>query len=160
MDAQDVVLAAPFVPLKPHVTSTEKAILMHTQQRAIPNLSIAEDGIGDAMSSAGVFDLEWDVTTKYSGPWISESHPIPFQVMSADILIEGCGWVELTAQIRTKGQLPMSTPKVEVFSPKGRYIGNRMPMASWLFLADKRQKASRKLRTRRWSRKGRRVAQL
>jgi hypothetical protein len=148
VDAQIVVLAAPFVPLKPHVTSTEKATLMQMQQRASPVPGIAKDGIGDAMSSAGTFKLKWDVTKKYSGPWISKSHPLPFQVMSADILIEGCGWVELTAQIRTRDRSPMSEnfPKVEVFSPEGRYIGSRMPMTAWAFLLEKKQKASKRLR--------------
>jgi hypothetical protein len=148
VDAQIVVLAAPFLPLKPHVTSTEKATLMQIQQRAAPVPSIAKDGIGDAMSSAGTFELKWDVTKKYSGKWISKSQPLPFQVMSADILIEGCGWVELTAQIRTRDRSPMSEkfPKVEVFSPKGRYIGSRMPMTSWAFLLERKQKALKKLR--------------
>lgn len=141
-------LAYPFVPLQCHVTSTEKAISIHTQKADSGVPTIARSGVGSRMDPAGTFSLKWDVTKQRAGPLTRREaaglHPkvLPFQVFSIDILIEGCGWVELVAQSRKKDlesadQVggffdPTPYPRVDVFSPDGRYIGVRQPMGAWL----------------------------
>ncbi|KAL9590274.1 MAG: hypothetical protein Q9203_000947, partial [Teloschistes exilis] len=102
------VLAYPFVPLTAHVTSTEKAIAINTQTHSSGVPTIAKPGIGQKMALAGSFQLQWDVTKQRAGPLTSSSaaglsvNALPFVVLAVDILIEGCGWVELTAQVRLK----------------------------------------------------------
>ncbi|KAL8983138.1 MAG: hypothetical protein Q9205_002541 [Flavoplaca limonia] len=98
-------LAYPFVPLASHVTSTDKAIAMSTQTQPSGVLTVAKPGVGPKMALARVFRLEWDVTKQRTGPLTSaaaaglSSRALPFVVFSTDILIEGCGWVELVAQL-------------------------------------------------------------
>lgn len=156
-----VVMAACFLPIKAHVTKTEKAVAMQTQERPYPDLrdNLMKEGSGDAIASAGKFDLKWDVTQSHLPTSIAKAvgdkgiqpPPLPYKVMSTDILVEGCGWVELTIQERTKAggqESPGSSPQVEVFSPNGQYIGSRKPLESWRFIAekqasDKRKRASR-----------------
>lgn len=142
------LLAYAFVPLKCHVTSTEKAILIHTQREDSGVPTIARSGIGSRMDPAGTFPLRWDVTKQRAGPLTRKDaaglNPkiLPFQVFSTDVLIEGCGWVELVAQVRKKEMESGSQlgdlfdarpyPRVEIFSPDGRHIGVRQPMGAWL----------------------------
>lgn len=142
------VLAYPYVPFPGHVTSTEKAIEIHTQRRESCIPSIAKPGVGGCMSFAGAFQLKWDVTYKRAGPLTSQmavglkAEVLPFKVFSTDLLIEGCGWVELVAQIRKRHLEPLDNkddcairelfPVVEVFSPEGRHVGARQPMGAWL----------------------------
>ncbi|KAL9636298.1 MAG: hypothetical protein Q9204_002320, partial [Flavoplaca sp. TL-2023a] len=98
-------LAYPFVPLASHVTSTDKAIAMSTQTQPSGVPTVAKPGVGPKMALARVFRLEWDVTKQRTGPLTSaataglSSRALPFVVFSTDILIEGCGWVELVAQL-------------------------------------------------------------
>jgi len=101
-----VFLAYSFNPLHPHVTSTEKAdgVQMQTRESNVENISLP--GTSEKIKSAGKFHLKWDVTKQRTGPITARDaaakHPdrLPYKVMAADILIEGCGWVELVAQIR------------------------------------------------------------
>ena len=101
-----VFLAYSFNPLKPHLTSTEKAIGTQTQSREsnVENISVL--GTGENIASAGRFHLKWDVTKQRTGPVTAreaaniKAERLPYRVMAADILIEGVGWVELVAQIR------------------------------------------------------------
>ena len=141
-------LAYPFVPLTHHVTSTERAIAIHTQKDNTDFHSIARPGIGNRMELAGSFALRWDVTKQRSGPLTKKeaarlsTNVLPFMVLSLDVLIEGCGWIELVAQVRKKSMnsaahprdLFDSTPypRVEVFSPEGKFVGVRRPMGAWL----------------------------
>jgi len=150
-----VFIAHPFVPIDPHVTSTEKAEGIHAQTRESGVPVITEPGVGEKMKSAGVFKLKWDVTKKQTGPLTSKAagkmkaEHLPFAVYSADILIEGCGWVELVAQVRkpkmdksalVEGiqvsedgvieELNIEVPQVEVFSPLGKFVGIRRPMSA------------------------------
>lgn len=157
------VLAYPYVPFSGHVTSTEKAIEIHSQRRDSCIPSIAKPGVGSSMSSAGAFQLKWDVTKKRAGPLTShmaaglKAEVLPFKVFSTDLLIEGCGWVELVAQIRKRGLEPLDNkndrairepyPVVEVFSPEGRHIGARQPLGAWLLGG--RKPNSRRVRPRR-----------
>ncbi|KAI4256764.1 MAG: hypothetical protein LQ352_001947 [Teloschistes flavicans] len=136
------VLAYPFVPLNAHVTSTEKAIAINTQTHSSGVPTIARPGIGHKMALAGSFQLQWDVTKQRAGPLTSSSavglsvQALPFVVFSVDILIEGCGWVELTAQVRLKDMEytggARKFPVVDIWSPNGDYIAHRQPMNGWL----------------------------
>ena len=100
---------------------------------------------------------------------------LPFIVFGVDVLIEGYGWVEIMAQVRRKAWNEARTtshgekdnawppltddgikedvdapyPEVEVFSPKGKFIGIRKPMCASI-LDKKRSNSStgRKARPR------------
>ncbi|KAF1350151.1 hypothetical protein BDV97DRAFT_278673, partial [Delphinella strobiligena] len=107
-----VVLAYPFVPLLPHVTATAKAEAMQIGERESGIKSILAEGVmgeNGNIKSAGKFKLQWDVTRKRAGPLTSDNSAVkmtpeklPFIIYSADVLIEGVGWVELVAQVRKK----------------------------------------------------------
>lgn len=160
VNPEDTVLAACFVPIEPHVTKTDKAIEMQTEQREYPGTVLMKEGAGATMSSAGIFDLQWDVTRsnmprKFAESMMEEkekgatSPPLPYRVMAADILIEGCGWIEISVQVRTKRDSDPDTearpfPQIQVFSPNGRHIRSRPPIESWSFIAEKRKADRRK----------------
>jgi len=101
-----IILAYAFTPIKAHKTSTEKAIGTQTQIRESGVENIALPGVGEKIASAGIFPLKWDVTKQRTGPITASDagklkvQQLPFKVLSTDILIEGCGWVELVAQVR------------------------------------------------------------
>ena len=149
-----VLLAYPFVPLSGHVTSTEKAIAIQTQEHGPGVPSIAKPGTGKLISSAGTYQVSFDVTKQRAGPLTApaavglKAQWLPFLVYSVDILVEGCGWVELVVQVRRKdvetrlqdgdgAETEIEYPEVEVFSPQGRHIGSRRPMNAWLLGGDK-----------------------
>ena len=154
-----VFLMYPFVSpaLNPHTTATDKAIAIQTGIHPESNEpyagtvpSVATDAAKQNMASAGTFKIEWDVTKRRAGPVTGRSdgkqkvENLPFTVYSADLLIEGVGWVELVAQVRSKPGMPQpgsgddafgswsSVPEVEVFSPKGKFVGIRRPLNAWL----------------------------
>lgn len=170
-----------FVPLKPHVSSTERAVDIQSGQRESGVPVITEPLARAKMASAGKFQLKWDVTKSQAGPLTSKSagklNPaqLPFIVYSADILIEGCGWVEVVAQVRrrrcgfnsgrdgaTQSANPFADeeavvadnggvpyPEVEVFSPEGKFVALRKPMGAYLLNKKKPQPAkTRKSRPR------------
>jgi genetic interactor of prohibitins 3, mitochondrial len=190
-DRSTTVLAYPFVPLKSHVTSTDKADGTQTQQRQSGVESLLADEVGPSISSAGHFKLKTDVTKSRAGSMLRagvDVHKLPFQVYATDILIEGVGWVELVCQVRkrrattvrsseshednllgdedpigdalekgteavadeTKAFTPFrgaphvgekeedqtpdsinAFPEVEIFTPNGRFIGQRMCLDVW-----------------------------
>ena len=164
-NADVVILAYPFIPLAAHVTSTEKARGIQTQQLESGVDVIIEADTGERMASAGLYPLKWDITKQRSGPLTSptavglSAELLPYRVLATDILIEGCGWIELVAQVR-KNQLVSASPsttqymdavssdndasaspgevdatvlEVEVFSPEGKHIGCRRPLNAWRF---------------------------
>jgi genetic interactor of prohibitins 3, mitochondrial len=162
------VLAYPFVPIQSHVTSTAKTIEIQRQSHYSGVSTIARPSIGDKIASAGTFPLKWDVTKQRAGPLTStngvglDAKLLPFTILSTDILIEGCGWVELSVQIRKRsrkveeqGSINMCKklevfPQIEVFSPEGNGIGARRPMNAWLLGRPKPISSSRrKVRPRR-----------
>jgi hypothetical protein len=113
-----VFLVHPFVPLHPHITATEKAIGLQEQNRESGVSSILVPNVGDKMKSAGIFPLKWDVTKKLAGPLTSavagkmRPENLPFRILSTDILIEGVGWVEVSAQTRKpRGWKPVGMVK-------------------------------------------------
>ena len=150
MRTPDVTLLAyPFLPFSGHVASTEKAIAIQTQTRDSSVESLLVPGLGHRIAPAGRFVLKWDVTQRRAGPLTAKAavglkpSALPFAVYSLDILIEGCGWVELVAQVRKSslGQRETfddgedthsSFPRVDIFSPEGRFVGQRKPMEAWI----------------------------
>ncbi len=163
------VIAHTFVPLSQHLTATAKAQRVQTQEPfnskpeypADPKYlpapkSILNPGAGESIRSVGRFQLNWEVTKQHTGPLTSKSaakinpERLAFRIFSTDILIEGCGWVELTAQVSKSKLLEYNQasadgqewfPEVEVFSPEGKCIGARKPMNAWLFAGKKKTKA-------------------
>jgi genetic interactor of prohibitins 3, mitochondrial len=153
-DPNLVFMVHPFVPLDAHVTSNGKAEEIQSGKRETGIRVIADASAQDRIASAGRFPLKWDVTRKQAGPLTRKDsvalkpEKLPFIVYSTDILIEGCGWVEITAQIRRRSfeesahrvrnnpfldpQQANPFPQVEVFSPEGKFIGQRIPMQAWL----------------------------
>ena len=122
-----VVLAYNFTPLKDHVTSTEKAVGI--QQRTSPvnveNISTPE--ASEKIKLAGSFQLRHDVTKQRAGPLTRKNsvnltvEQLPFRVLAIDILIEGCGWVELVAQVRSRDlepRLARRKEEVDDFNPE------------------------------------------
>ncbi|KAJ5679731.1 hypothetical protein N7462_007975 [Penicillium macrosclerotiorum] len=151
----DTILAACFIPIETHVTKTEKAIEMQTEQRPYPGTILMRQGTGFSMASAGNFDLEWDTTASNLPATVAKAvkdkgipiPTLPYRVMSADILIEGCGWIEISIQIRTKRNPNAHSPQfpqVEVVSPNGKYVGIRPPIECWNFIAEKLKADKRK----------------
>lgn len=167
-----IILAYPFVPIQSHVTSTAKAINIQRQRLHSGVPTIARPNIGDKIASAGTFPLKWDVTKQRAGPLTStngiglDAKSLPFTILSTDILIEGCGWVELVVQIRKRpNKVPdegdtrickkmEEFPQVEVFSPEGKCIGARQPMNAWLLGGPKSISSSRRTVRSRLSMKG------
>ncbi|KAL4811161.1 hypothetical protein BDV18DRAFT_6185 [Aspergillus unguis] len=162
LNPETIIMAACFVPIEAHVTSTEKATEMQAQERKYPGTNIMKAGTGKVISSAGTFDLKWDVTRSHLPRALEKSvedkgikpPPLPYKVMSADILVEGCGWVELTAQVRAKAIQNESDadkvfPRVEVFSPQGKHIAIRKPLESYQTEVERRAAQNRKNGPRR-----------
>ena len=166
------ILAYPFVPLHCHVTSADKARSIISGNGISDPSSIARPGIGTRMQTAGTFPMKWDVTKARAGPLTAKAAvglnttTLPFIVLSIDILIEGCGWIELVAQIRKKGFAEPVTgqaksffddqeyPRVEVVSPDGRYVGCRRPMGAWLLASEKPGRSGKSTKRPRRSMKG------
>ncbi|KAI0198765.1 hypothetical protein F4808DRAFT_251358 [Astrocystis sublimbata] len=102
-----VMLTYSFTPIKPHVTRTDKAIDIQGQTSEVRVDNIAVLGTGEKTRLAGSFELKWDVTKQRTGPLTRKDavgldvERLPYRVLSADILIEGVGWVEVVAQVRT-----------------------------------------------------------
>lgn len=124
-----VFLSYTFLPLHPHITSTEKAMAIASGERATGLHTIMTKEARQEMASAGTFKLEWDVTRQRAGPLTSKSaaklkpEQLPFKIYSADILVEGVGWVELVAQVRKSAQnksapiIPSSEPEGDIAPP-------------------------------------------
>jgi hypothetical protein len=159
-----IFMSHAFVPLQTHLTSTQKAMEMQAGLRDVHIPSIVDSSAKGKMSSAGIFKLQWDVTRGHAGPLTRKDavglqpSRLPFIVYSTDILIEGCGWVEIVAQVRkpklehrdalgvAMGEMPDKAPfpEIEVFSPGGRYVGQRRPLNAWMIGGPLKQKANEK----------------
>lgn len=140
------VLAACFVPIETHVTRTDKAIEMQTQKRPYPKTNLMKPGVGGIIRQAGSYKLRWDVTHSHLPRSLAKAvhdrgvtiPELPYRVFAADLLVQGCGWVELTAQVRTKSMTgPEDVPQVEVFTPNGRHVGWRRPINCYSYVADR-----------------------
>ncbi|KAJ3553935.1 hypothetical protein NPX13_g10756 [Xylaria arbuscula] len=115
-----IMLTYAFTPIKPHVCRTDKAIGIQNQAGEVNVENIAVPGTGDQTKLAGSYELKWDVTKQRTGPLTRKSavglevERLPYRVLSTDILVEGVGWVELVAQVRTKDLFaPKAQPKTE-----------------------------------------------
>ncbi|KAF3048202.1 hypothetical protein E8E12_011214 [Didymella heteroderae] len=103
-----IFLVHSFVPIHAHVTRTEKAAAYQTQtsDRQLQVEPILAPNVGAKMNSAGRFQLKWDATKKLAGPLTSmvagkmKPENLPFRIWSLDVLVEGVGWVEVSAQTR------------------------------------------------------------
>ena len=151
----DVLLAACFVPFDSHVTRTDKAVQMQRQETPYPKTEIMKEGVGETILSAGIFDLKWDITQDNLPTALSKAiednratmPALPYKVFGADILIEGAGWIELSAQVRTKEtELTGGIPQVEVFTPNGRHVGLRAPIQCYKFVQQRKKKKEKKLK--------------
>lgn len=122
-----IVMTYAFTPLEAHLTDTDKAVGIQTQTSTLNVDSLAAPGTGDKIQHAGSFALKWDVTKERAGP-ITAKHSVnikverlPYRVLAADILIEGVGWVEVVAQVRTRDlyeRKPAITEAVDAEPPK------------------------------------------
>ncbi|KAF7522079.1 hypothetical protein PCG10_007703 [Penicillium crustosum] len=154
VNPQDTVMSASFLPLESHITNTQKAIDTQAEESPYRGTVIMKEGTGSTIASAGIFDLKWDTTTSNLPTSLAKAvkdrgipvPSLPYRVMSADILIEGCGWIELSIQIRSKrdAEDEPSYPQVEVFTPNGKHIGSRRPIECWNFIAEKKKIDKRK----------------
>lgn len=150
MNPDDVLIAACFVPIESHVTNTEKAIAIQTEQTPYPKQGgLMKPGVGELIKRAAEFPLQWDVTAKGLPLKMKNAvedrrlkvSDLPYRVFAGDLLIEGCGWIELSIQVRTKDmQDPGSVPRVEVFTPNGRHVGWRQPMMAYSHVEQRKTK--------------------
>jgi genetic interactor of prohibitins 3, mitochondrial len=129
--SEDLVhLCYNFTPLQEHKTQTTKAeaIIAQTGEVNVPTIGLPETK--DTIRHAGSFPLKWDVTRRRTGPITRRDAAhisvdrLPYRVLSTDILIEGVGWVEVTAQVRTKDLFdkppaaPVEEQIMEIEEPK------------------------------------------
>ena len=152
------IIAHPFLPsaVGVHITGTDKAEKAQLQERPIDNVEtmLTSEGAG-SVRSAGIFELDTDLTKRNVGSMLRAGvklEDLYFKTFATDILIEGVGWVELVASVRRKkpqetdasdltedaseGSLSpeWSTPKVEVFSPDGKFVAQRRSLGVWSML--------------------------
>ncbi|KAI2611528.1 uncharacterized protein GGS25DRAFT_483084 [Hypoxylon fragiforme] len=199
-----IMLAYAFTPIEAHVTRTDKAVGIQNHTGEVNVDSIALPETGEKTQLAGSFELRWDVTKQRTGPLTRKNaiglsvDQLPYRVLSTDILIEGVGWVEITAQVRVRDlyerrrrpilppveEIPEKKelsalerleavgedakkkhspppefeehysdepnwPIVDVYSPEGKYISNRMPMNGWILNKPRVTPESKRSRPRR-----------
>lgn len=172
-DDRHTFLSASFTKLPPHITTTEKAIEIQEQRRETGVSTFAAEGVGSSIASAGLFDLKWDVTRYRIGSLGTrvKVEQLAFQIFAADILIEGCGWVEVAVQVRRRerelqfrppppsyAETPIllsdaqaqvaEFPQIEVFSPNGNHVGVRAPMNAYALIEKKPGRSKLKGRPR------------
>lgn len=112
-DPSMTMQAYPFIPLKAHVTSTEKAVAQQLQERESGIKNILAENAGPQMASAGMLELMTDVTKRQAGSLLRAGVSmarLPFRVYATDILIEGVGWVELVCQVRRQAVSQPASP--------------------------------------------------
>jgi hypothetical protein len=87
----------------------------------VDNISLP--GTGETIKHAGTFALSYDVTRQRTGPITRRDavhisvDRLPYRVLALDLLIEGCGWVEIVAQARTR-HLYTSKEKSQAGNPE------------------------------------------
>ncbi|KAK8107663.1 uncharacterized protein PG998_009676 [Apiospora kogelbergensis] len=114
-----IVLSYAFTPIQPHLTATEKADELQRQVSELNVDTITVPGTGETIKLAGSYPLKWDVTKERAGPITRRDavglkvDRLPYRVLATDILIEGVGWVEMVAQVRTKDLYSRPAPVEE-----------------------------------------------
>ncbi|KAK4130920.1 hypothetical protein BT67DRAFT_428733 [Trichocladium antarcticum] len=167
-DHELVFLAYAFTPIGPHVTATDKAVALQAQVEERPRVEgLLAPGAGETVAHAGAFQVRYDVTRQRTGPLTRKEavglrvDRLPYRVLGIDILVEGCGWVEVVVQVRTRQlyeqrdemgpQLDLrpepknaeekrreeerrepNWPVLDVYTPEGKFIGYRQPMNAWM----------------------------
>lgn len=133
-----IFLAYAFTPIDAHLTATEKAIGIQNETGEVNVENISVPGTGEKIRHAGEFELRYDVTKRRAGPITRKDavgmkvENLPYRVLSIDILIEGCGWVEITAQVRTR----------DLFLPAPTRPARRNEILQSLDLSEPKQNAS------------------
>jgi len=172
-----VFLAHGFTNLRVHVTSSEKAEQVQNGDRTTHAETILDVNAFGKIKRAGDYMLRWDVTKKRAGPLTDptvaklKAEQLPFVVYSADLVIEGVGWIELVAQVKRQrsGYRPMRgndafgdgdmleaedddyshIPHFDVFTPEGKFVAVRPPLSASLVGGPKKiAKSQRKSRPR------------
>jgi ribosome biogenesis GTPase A len=117
-DHELVFLTYAFTPIAPHVTATDKAVALQAQAEERPNVEgIMVPGAGEKVAHAGAFQVRYDVTRQRTGPLTRREavglkvDRLPYRVLGIDILVEGCGWVEVVVQVRTRQLYTRSQPR-------------------------------------------------
>ena len=114
--------------------SGEGFIYRPQELRDKPVLASLPGTLPHNIKSAGTFHLTYDVTRlrnpQLLGKTDAEIELLPYKIYSIDILLEGIGWVEIVAQIRTHQLMMDVIPQVEIFSPLGKGVGSRKPMGA------------------------------
>lgn len=108
--SEDIIfLMYNFTPLEEHITSNEKAVEFQAQTKILgAQETISLPDTAATIKHAGRFALEHDVTRQRAGPLTRKNavglniDRLPFRVLSVDVLIEGVGYVEIVAQVRTR----------------------------------------------------------
>ncbi|KAF3933299.1 hypothetical protein ABW19_dt0200188 [Dactylella cylindrospora] len=124
-----------FTNLPPHVAKPTKVEKFTNLPRGGGPREFAwgQPEMGGIIQSAGRFKLTKNVTKKEipwlpgrgADEWVDKN--IAWKVMAADILIEGCGWVEVFAQVGKDDP----DPEIEVLSPEGKGIACREAMGTY-----------------------------
>ena len=173
-----VFLAHGFTNLRVHVTSTEKAEQVQSFDRTTHSDTILDVNAFGKFKRAGNYMLRWDVTKKRAGPLTDptvaklRAEQLPFVVYSADLVIEGVGWIELVAQVKRQRSVyrpPRGRdafrdeiddgqdedddlshiPHFDVFTPEGKFVAIRPPLSASLVGGPKKiAKSQRKSRPR------------
>lgn len=159
-----IIEAHVFAPLEAHVTRTDKVHTYYsTSSTASPDdqlarfPNIAKPAAHALVTRASTYKLSTNVTKNYAGPLTRrdavglKADVLPFVIYATDILIEGCGWVELVASVRkprgpAAGEVERfmefagiqgsllglpEPPQVEVWSPEGKGVGQRECIEAW-----------------------------
>ncbi|KAK6528238.1 hypothetical protein TWF281_009485 [Arthrobotrys megalospora] len=85
-----------------------------------------------SFQSAGTFKLIDDITKRRSGPLVEgmgedKFKNVPFRIYATDIVVEGFGWLEISAQVGKDDP----HPEIEVLSPNGESILQRETMKAY-----------------------------
>ncbi|KAK6345437.1 hypothetical protein TWF718_007353 [Orbilia javanica] len=86
----------------------------------------------ESFKSAGTFKLTDDITKRRSGPLVEgmgedKFKNVSFRVYATDIVVEGFGWLEISAQVGKDDP----HPEIEVLSPNGESILQRETMKAY-----------------------------
>ncbi|KAK6360391.1 hypothetical protein TWF730_006533 [Orbilia blumenaviensis] len=92
----------------------------------------AKKAAANSMKSAGTFKLTDDITKRRSGPLVEgmgedKFKKVSFRIYATDIVVEGLGWLEVSAQVGKDDPLP----EIEVLSPDGESILQRETMKAY-----------------------------
>lgn len=86
----------------------------------------------ESFKSAGTFKLTDDITKRRSGPLVEgmgedKFKNVSFRIYATDIVVEGFGWLEISAQVGKDDP----HPEIEVLSPNGESILQRETMKAY-----------------------------